>query len=61
MIGYEVTVSKALPEAVGMMTYAILENRLTKAIVRKEIKELISYGDTIKTNIFIGQDISISQ
>lgn len=61
MIGYEVTVFEALPEAGGMLTYAIPEYRLPKTIVKKEIEELMHYGVTIKTNTRIGQDVSISQ
>ncbi len=61
MLGYEVTVFEALPKPGGMLTYAIPEYRLPKSIVNKEIEELIKYGITIKTNIKVGQDITIEE
>jgi NADH-quinone oxidoreductase subunit F len=61
MIGYEVTVFEALPEAGGMLTYAIPEYRLPKEIVKKEIEELIRYGIKVKTNTSIGKDVTIEQ
>ncbi len=61
MLGYEVTVFEALPKPGGMLTYAIPEYRLPKAIVNKEIAELIKYGIKIKTNTKVGTDITINQ
>ncbi|MGE4413403.1 MAG: FAD-dependent oxidoreductase, partial [Candidatus Caldatribacteriota bacterium] len=61
MLGYEVTVFEALPKPGGMLTYAIPEYRLPKAIVNKEIAELIKYGIKIKTNTKVGTDVTINQ
>ncbi len=61
MIGYETTVFEGLPEPGGMLTYAIPEYRLPKEIVKKEIEGLINYGIKVKTNTFVGQDITFEK
>jgi NADH-quinone oxidoreductase subunit F len=61
MLGYETTVFEAQPKAGGMMTYAIPSYRLPKDIVEKEIKALVDYGVQIKTNVRVGEDITLEE
>ncbi|MDD4343984.1 MAG: NADH-quinone oxidoreductase subunit NuoF [Eubacteriales bacterium] len=61
MLGYEVAVFEAQPKAGGMLTYAIPSYRLPKDIVEKEIKALVDYGVQIKTNVRVGEDITLDE
>ena len=61
MLGYEVTVFESEVKAGGMLTYAIPSYRLPKDIVEKEIKALSEYGVKIKTNIKVGEEVSINE
>ncbi len=60
-MGYEVTVFEALHLAGGVLVYGIPEFRLPKAIVKKEIDNLIALGVEIKTNMVIGKVLSIDE
>ena len=58
--GYSVTIYEVLHEAGGVLTYGIPEFRLPKEIVKKEIDSLINLGVEIKTDVPVGNAITIS-
>ena len=60
-LGYEVTVFEALHVAGGVLVYGIPEFRLPKAIVQKEVDNLIALGVKIETNMVIGRVITIEE
>ncbi len=57
--GYSVTIFEVLHKAGGVLTYGIPEFRLPKAIVEKEVESLKKLGVSIKTNVPIGNAITI--
>ncbi|MBQ9949436.1 MAG: NADPH-dependent glutamate synthase [Clostridia bacterium] len=57
--GYKVTVFEALHVAGGVLVYGIPEFRLPKAIVQKEVDNLIAMGVDVETNIIIGKTLTI--
>ncbi|MEX1307877.1 MAG: FAD-dependent oxidoreductase [Eubacteriales bacterium] len=57
-LGYDVTVYESEDVPGGMLSYAIPEYRLPKAILQKEIDILKESGVTIKTGVEIGKDIT---
>ena len=59
--GYEVTVYEALHLAGGVLVYGIPEFRLPKAIVQKEIDNLIALGVKVETNMVIGRVLTIEE
>ena len=60
-MGYEVTVFEALHVAGGVLVYGIPEFRLPKAIVKKEVENLIALGVKVETNMVIGRVITIEE
>ena len=59
--GYKVTVFEALHAAGGVLVYGIPEFRLPKAIVQKEVDQLIAMGVEMKTNMVIGKTLTIDE
>ncbi len=59
--GYKVTVYEALHAAGGVLVYGIPEFRLPKAIVQKEVDNLIKMGVDIETNMVIGKTLTIAE
>ncbi len=59
--GYEVTVFEALHTAGGVLVYGIPEFRLPKAIVQREVENLISMGVNIETNVVIGRTLTVDE
>jgi glutamate synthase (NADPH/NADH) small chain len=59
--GYEVTICEALHKAGGVLVYGIPEFRLPKAIVQKEVDNLIALGVDIETNVVIGKTLTIDE
>jgi len=59
--GYAVTVFEALHAAGGVLVYGIPEFRLPKAIVQKEVDNLIAMGVKIETNMVIGKTLTIDE
>ncbi len=59
--GYKVTVYEALHAAGGVLVYGIPEFRLPKAIVQKEVDNLIKMGVDIQTNIVIGKTLTVDE
>jgi glutamate synthase (NADPH/NADH) small chain len=61
MMGYDVTIFEALPEAGGMMRYGIPEYRLPYDQIDKDVNYILSLGVTLKTNTMVGKEITIEQ
>ena len=59
--GYNVTVYEALHTAGGVLVYGIPEFRLPKAIVKKEVDNLVAMGVTIETNYVIGKTLTVDE
>ena len=59
--GYAVTVFEALHTAGGVLVYGIPEFRLPKAIVKKEIDQLIAMGVDVQTNVIIGKTLTVDE
>ena len=60
-LGYEVTIFEAFHTAGGVLVYGIPEFRLPKEIVHKEVKNLEDLGVEIRTNMIIGQTLSVDE
>lgn len=59
--GFLVTIFEALHTPGGVLSYGIPEFRLPKKIVKKEIENLKKMGVTIKTNVVIGNSITVDE
>ena len=59
--GYRPTVFEALPVAGGMLRVGIPEYRLPKAVFDQDIEFIKSVGVEIKTNMRVGQDLSLEE
>lgn len=59
--GYGVTVYEALSEPGGMLSVGIPEYRLPKEILKWEIDNIIKLGIEVKSNTYIGKDISLEE
>jgi glutamate synthase (NADPH/NADH) small chain len=59
--GYKVSVFEALHTAGGVLVYGIPEFRLPKAIVQKEIDNLIAMDVDVETNMVIGKTLTIDE
>ena len=59
--GYRVTVFEALHAAGGVLVYGIPEFRLPKAIVKKEVDNLVAMGVDMQTNIVIGKTLTVDE
>ena len=61
-MGYDVTIFEALHEAGGVLVYGIPEFRLPKEnVVKKEIKNVLSLGVKIETNVIVGKSVTIDE
>ena len=54
--GYQVTVYDKMPEAGGMLTYGIPADRLSKAVVKRQINAFEAMGIEFKFNTTVGQE-----
>lgn len=59
--GFEVVIYEILHKAGGVLTYGIPEFRLPKAIVQKQIDSLKQLGVEIKTDVLIGNTITLDE
>lgn len=59
--GFDVTVFEVLHKAGGVLTYGIPEFRLPKSIVENQVKSLKKMGVVIRTNIPIGNAITLDE
>jgi len=59
--GFDVTIYEVLHKAGGVLTYGIPEFRLPKSIVAKEVEKLKNLGVEIKTDVPIGNAITINE
>ena len=57
--GYSVTIFEAFHVAEGVLSYGIPEFRLPKAIVQKEVDNLVKMGVDIELNMVIGKILSV--
>ena len=60
-LGYDVTVFEALHAAGGVLVYGIPEFRLPKAIVQKEVDNLVAMGVDLQTNVVIGKTLTVDE
>lgn len=59
--GFDVTIFEVLHKAGGVLTYGIPEFRLPKAIVENQVKSLKKLGVVLRTNIPIGNAITLNE
>lgn len=59
--GYDVTIFEAFHVPGGVLMYGIPEFRLPKALVQKEIQNLMQLGVKIRTNMVIGKVFSLDE
>ena len=57
--GYEVNIYEALHLPGGVLSYGIPEFRLPKAIVQKEVNNLVEMGVDLKTDYIVGRTIAV--
>lgn len=60
LLGHDVTVFEALPEAGGMLAVGIPAYRLPKEVLRKEIAHIERLGVDIRTNARVGDGIRLA-
>jgi len=60
-MGHEVTIFEALHKAGGVLVYGIPEFRLPKRIVQVEVDYVRKLGVEIKTNMVVGQGITVDE
>ena len=60
LLGHDVTVYDSLPEAGGMLRFALPEYRLPKAVLAKEIELIQKVGVKFVLNTKIGTDVSLN-
>lgn len=58
---YEVTVFDDQSEPGGVLMYGIPEFRLNKEVVRREIRRIERLGVVFRTNLLVGQDITVDE
>ena len=59
--GYDVTIFEVLHKAGGVLTYGIPEFRLPKSIVENQVESLKQLGVRVKTNVPIGNAITLEE
>ncbi len=60
LLGHDVTVFDSLPEAGGMLRFALPEYRLPKPVLRREIELIERLGVKFVFNTRVGFDISLN-
>jgi dihydropyrimidine dehydrogenase (NAD+) subunit PreT len=60
-LGYEVTIYESKTKAGGLNTYGIVSFRLPQKVAQWEVDQVENLGVQIKTNITVGQDISVKE
>jgi glutamate synthase (NADPH/NADH) small chain len=60
-LGHQVTIFEALHETGGVLTYGIPEFRLPKAIVQREVEEVIRLGVQIRKDFVVGSTASLDE
>jgi glutamate synthase (NADPH/NADH) small chain len=58
-LGYDITVFEAQAEPGGVLLYGIPQFRLSKEVVKREIRKIERLGVTFKTNVLVGPDITV--
>ncbi|ODA41680.1 NAD(P)-dependent oxidoreductase [Desulfosporosinus sp. BG] len=60
-LSFEVTVFDDQSEPGGVLMYGIPEFRLNKEVVRREIRRIERLGVVFRTNLLVGQDITVDE
>ncbi|MEH7075674.1 NAD(P)-dependent oxidoreductase [Neobacillus drentensis] len=60
-LGYEVTIFEGAEKAGGLNTYGIVSFRLPQQISYWEVEQVEKLNVTIRTNTFVGKDISVEE
>jgi NADH-quinone oxidoreductase subunit F len=60
LLGHEVTVFEANPEAGGMLRYALPQYRLPKDVIGKELELIVALGVQFQYNTVVGKDILLN-
>lgn len=60
-LGYDVTIYEAKSKAGGLNTYGIVSFRLPQKVAQWEVEQVEKLGVKIKTNMTVGQDISVNE
>lgn len=58
-MGFKVAVFDAQPEPGGVLMYGIPAFRLSKEVVRREIQKIERLGVQFRTNVMVGQDLTL--
>jgi formate dehydrogenase beta subunit len=61
VLGHEVTVFEAEPEAGGMLRWGIPAYRLPTEVLESEVDDLLGLGIELKTDTTIGEDLSLAE
>src|SRR4030043_1247508 len=61
MLGHQVTLLEAKKEPGGVMRWGIPEYRLTKSILRREIRRIFKLPIEMRTGVRVGEDISFDE
>lgn len=59
--GHSVTIFEQMPKMGGMLRYGIPEYRLPKAVLDREIATIEKMGVTLKNNVKLGKDFTLSE
>lgn len=57
--GFDVTMFEALHELGGVLIYGIPEFRLPKALVKKEIQQVLNLGVKVERNVIVGKSLDV--
>ena len=60
-MGHQVTVFDKMKEAGGMLTYYILDHRLPKAVIRRQVTVLQSMSIKFKLGVNVGSDVTFEK
>ncbi|SFM30429.1 NAD(P)-dependent oxidoreductase [Pelosinus propionicus] len=58
-LGFQVVIFESQAEAGGVLLYGIPEFRLSKEVVRREIKRIEDLGVEVKTGVVVGTDMTV--
>jgi len=59
--GYQVTIFEAFPKSGGMLRYGIPAFRLPREVLDAEIQKILDLGIELRTNVAVGQDVTLEQ
>lgn len=59
--GNSVTIFEAQDEPGGMLRYGIPEFRLPRAVLRREVSDILGHGITLRAGVFVGRDLDFEE